>query len=336
MTRRARAALLGAALVGLSASAHAAPSDADRDRASARYREGLAAHDKKDFPAAARHFAEADAIAPNAVALGAALDAAVDADDPVLGQELLDRAAERTGRPPELDQSIANARAKLGGRAGKIRASCAPETTCQATLDGASVKPGAWTYARAGAHEIVFVVGEARETRRVTLQGGEGLEIAASTRAPPPPAGIVPPPVDTADRVAPPPPPPVGDADTKPRRGLSPIVFYLAAGGTVLAAGGGLAGAFLTKSKHDDFVAAGCPTKTTDACDDQERTGKQTQLVTNLLFAGAGVGLIATTVIGLVLVDWRGGSDPPKQTSGVHFGVGPTHGGLAAGLEGRF
>jgi len=56
------------------------------------YARGTSAYRRGDYAAAAREYAAADALAPNPVALQAAIDATVLGDDPVFGTTLLDRA----------------------------------------------------------------------------------------------------------------------------------------------------------------------------------------------------------------------------------------------------
>ena len=320
--------------------AGAAPTAAQRDRASMLYRRGLAAHDRKDFAAAARDFAEADAVAPNPVALGAALDAAVDADDPVLGAELLERASSRGAATGDLAKSVATAKDKLGGRAGKVRAICAAGTSCTASLDGATVAPGAWTFARTGAHTIVFVVDGARESRPFELRGDESVDVTATRPGPTAaPAAPLPAPQPTATTPPASASPPTREPPRAPEdRGakvLPPLVFWIAAGGTVVLAGGAVGAGLMTKSKHDDFASASCPTTTSEACDDMKRDGERIQLITNAAIAGAGVGLIATTVIGLWLTDW-GKPDAKRGARAPAVGFTWVPGGAAATVGGRF
>ncbi len=98
--------------------AQAAPDVAHAKEAYAR---GVAAHERGDLALAAREFAAADAFAPSSVALQAALEAAVDADDPVIGGELIERSKRVASPvPPKLAQSVDAAKKQLGGRAGRV------------------------------------------------------------------------------------------------------------------------------------------------------------------------------------------------------------------------
>src|SRR4051794_25933146 len=81
------------ALAGL-LSAISARADGGHDPA-ALYEKGAAAQQRGDYADAARLFAKADALAPNPIALEAALRAGTTADSAVFAMELADRADAR-------------------------------------------------------------------------------------------------------------------------------------------------------------------------------------------------------------------------------------------------
>src|SRR5579883_1459555 len=95
MLRGLAAAIAAAAI--LRAGTAAADTGASETPARAAYDRGVAAFQKGDYAVAAHEFATADALSPNAVALHAGLDAAVRADEAVLGMELAERAKRVTG-----------------------------------------------------------------------------------------------------------------------------------------------------------------------------------------------------------------------------------------------
>src|SRR5580693_6760902 len=68
------------------------PASTDASRARDAFERGSAAYRLGDYARAAAEYARADALDPNPAALRAALDAATLADDPVLGEELIERA----------------------------------------------------------------------------------------------------------------------------------------------------------------------------------------------------------------------------------------------------
>jgi hypothetical protein len=93
------------------------------------------------------------------VALRAALDAAVKADDPLLGAELLQRARTRAA-DPQLTASTRAAEAKLAHRVGLAHVSCV--RPCEAEIDGVALGSGALPAAGAskpvlpGNHSVLF------------------------------------------------------------------------------------------------------------------------------------------------------------------------------------
>lgn len=85
------------------------------DPAARAYARGLAAYKRSDYTAAATSFNKADSLRPNALALAAALDAAVIADDSELGAILLSRAVTRKSEEP-LATMLARACDRFGTR----------------------------------------------------------------------------------------------------------------------------------------------------------------------------------------------------------------------------
>lgn len=271
------------ALLLVAGSASAQPEDA-RARAKDAYARGLRAHDAGDLRGAAVLFAEADALAPSPVALRAALDAAVDADDPALGAELLERSA-RGPVPPPLAESITAARGKLGGRAGRIRLDC---ERCTGTVDGRDLGTG---WVAVGRHRVIVRAGA--ETNDVDVLVAAGAVVAVT--GPAPASAPLPAP---APRVAPPPPPPAS-------HGVSPTFVY--GGGVVALSFAALAvvGGVMASRERDDFRERGCTSAPYRGCDDLQDSGRTYVLITNVLVGASIVTAIATTVVALVFTDWK-------------------------------
>ncbi len=285
------------------------PARAD-DKTDAReaYERGTAAYQRKDYTAAANEYARADALAPNAVALQAGLDAAVKADDPIIGAELLERAMARRAEGP-LAKSIETARAKFNGRAGRIVVVC---MDCSATLDGSSITTGALHWTRTGSHAVVLTRGSSVEAKTVDVQADATVEIT-SAPPPPPPPDPTPTPVPSA---APSPSP-------KPSSGLSPAFFFI---GTGITAGLGIATIAVgadTASNHSAFVRAGCERIDTPDCRKRSQTGLDEQLATNLLLGGTLVAA-AATVVSVFFVRWKSPVQPAAALlpNGAWAGVG--------------
>jgi len=316
---RALAALAVATVLALAGSDAHAQGAPDTVRAKEAYARGVAAHERGDLGRAAREFAAADSLAPNAVVLQAALDAAVDADDPVIGGELLER-SKRVAAPvnPKLARSIEAARKKLGGRAGRVRVTCPAGTTCSATLDGAPFDTKSATWTVTGPHSVVVQLDGETQSMAVDVKADDLVELAPARKAaapplhpPPPPAA--PPPRTPAEPNAPPAPrkPDAPDAPTprdttSPSSGLPPFVFFVGLGATVVAGAG--AGYFMvtTKSKHDDFVAAGCEAGPAAGCDSLKSSGSSAQTTANIAIGVTAVLAVATVVIGAAFTNWSG------------------------------
>ncbi|MBX3199209.1 MAG: hypothetical protein KF894_13845 [Labilithrix sp.] len=331
---RVLSALVALASVLTVASAAADATDADRTRAKEAYARGVRAHDAGDLRAAAVAFAEADALAPSPVALMAALDAAVDADDPVLGAELLERSA-REPPTPALSASIDAARAKLGGRAGRVRIACPASATCASTLDDRTLTGDGPTWVSVGRHTVVVRVdGEPRE-HVVDVRAGETFVLSPMEAKPPAPApeSVSPRPVA----------PPRSDDEPRPapRSGLSPVAFFVGAAVTVGFGAGAAVAGLLAKGKHDDFVAKRCDEGPAPGCTALQDAGEPLVLATNVLLVGSAVSAVATAIVGAAFTDWsapkepQGGARRPSTTP--HIAAAPLPAGGAVGsLSFRF
>jgi hypothetical protein len=301
------------------------PAPVDKARAKEAYDRAVEAHRRGDYQRAAEEFARADAAAPSPVALGAALDDAVEADDPALGSELIER-SRRGPSTPALDKSLEAAKKKFGGRAGRVKVACPAGSSCLATLDGVAIDVGKPAWARAGQHTVVVQVDGNPQTKLVEVKVTEVTEVAAEG----------PPPKEAPPPIAPPPPreqPPKKEpAKSIARDGLPPIVFWAGLGATVLLGGAATVIALDTKAKHSSFVKAGCDKAPEAGCDDKKSTGESEQTVANAAFAATAVVGVATVVVGLAFTDWRG----RKKTAISGPIVAPVGGGATAGWVGRF
>lgn len=268
----------------------------DMGRAKEAYDRGVRAHAAGDHQAAARAFAEADAIAPTTASIEAALESAMKADDEVLGAELLERAAQRP-IDPAAAKVIDSAKKRFAGRTGKIRVDCALATKCLASIDG--VASDAWhaIIVKAGAHTVVVRRDDEKFERLVEVQPDAvvtvGPEAPREQHAP-----YAPPPNET--------------------RGVSPAWFFAGLGITAAL------GAFTTWSgldavkQHDDFESRGCalggggpvPADCSSRADD----GDAAKTRTNLGIALTGVAAAVTVVTGAFFVRW---SSAPAGNGGV-------------------
>lgn len=341
MIRRARLAsivlsgALSASLVIVSSDAHAQSTQTASEKARAKeaYDRGVQAHKRGDFQAAARDFAEADTLAPSNVALQAALDAAVDADDPALGGDLIDR-SRRTTPTGALAQSVEVAKKKFAGRSARIGVTCPSGSTCKSTVDGAPMDPKRPTWVRAGGHTVVVVIDGDTQTKAVDVRADQ-IEAVVPTRPAPAAGGAAATPTATAPSAPTSPNAPATSnaAATAPNDDrtpaektasskLPPTVFWVGVGVTGAAA---IVSAILmgaASGAHSDFVDGGCERANELGCAGFKEAGEGSQARANVSLVVTGVLAVATVVIGAALTDWSGRRNATKTGSLVWTGSG--------------
>lgn len=294
----------GAALVvafGVTAPSVASAGEAELARARDAYDRGVRAEAKREHAAAARAFAEADALAPSVASLEAALESAMRADDAALGAELLARA---DGRPsdPGLARTLEATRERFDGRTGTIRVDCAPASSCLVAIDGAAHDATMPVHVLVGPHAVVVQRDGARFERLVDVRAGESVRVgdgdggghaAGAARSTPAAAG--------ASR----------DRDGA-RGGLSPIWFFVGLGATAVAGTVTVLGSLDASSKHDAFTRDGCAPGATGPrpldCDARAEAGRSAELRANVALGVTGGLAVLTGVLGAVLVEWSGGA----------------------------
>jgi hypothetical protein len=334
--RLLRAAAALAALVVLAPSAASAGED-QHQLARQAYERGVEAYKHGNYAMAAQSFGEADSAAPSAVALQAAIDAAVKADDPVLGGELLERAQ---GRKVEgaLAASVKKAEAKLGHRAGRVHLTCAKP--CTAMLEGAALADGGTRWASLGDHAVSIVVDGRQATVHATVTADQTAEVAAPAEILTPPKPSQPPVVEPSGLTtspagpvsAPPPPPsafgprPLATPNPQPAHetpsggGIGRGWFWAGVGVTAAGALGTALFFGLASSDHGTFVAQSCATTGSTKCQSLASDGFAAQILGNVMLGVGVVGAVWTVVSGIWLVHWK--------DSGVRASVGPTGGSL--------
>ena len=293
-------ALLACASLAWSApsQAQAAPMGADAHDAYAR---GTSAYRRGDYAAAAREYAAADALAPNPVALQAAIDATVLGDDPVFGTMLLDRARGEP-RTDALLTTMLTAEKKFAHRVGRIRLQC-PSAPCLAAIDGAAAVAGDPIVVRVGSHAVTLEAAGMLVQRVVTVAPDETIVVGPGP-APPVP-GPSPPRVSPSPPLA---PRQQQHTPVAPATNASPSRVWLYAGlGATVAAAGGLAIAFGvdTANRHTSFERS-CAT-TLASCAHLASEGQAAQLRTNVML-GVTAGLGALSVATVLLVRWHDAS----------------------------
>jgi hypothetical protein len=266
--------------------------------AKAAYDAGVKAHKHGDYQRAAEEFARADAIAPSAVALQAALNAAIRADDPALGSELLER-SKREPPPPALASAVTAAHLKFKGRAGRIRVVCPSGSTCSSKLDDKPIEADKIVWGRVGSHTLTVQVDRTNQTKTVDVVADQVVEVSPTAKG----TQVATVEGDVGAASAP------VDADHGPARsntdGLPPIYFYGAAGVTAVFAIVTTAFMFKTSGAHSDFEKAGCVKANNDGCQGLKDDGESSQTLANLGLAATLIGGVATAIIGVALTNWN-------------------------------
>jgi hypothetical protein len=259
--------VLGASLAFATTPSFGAPAQAREA-----YEVGKRAYDAGDYTSAAKSFAQADALAPNARVLELAMAAANKADAPVLGMELAERARARN-----LPALAASARELFASRVGELRVTCPPEVVCSAKLDDESITVGQPRTTTVGDHTVVLEVDGVVEQRSVLVETGKTLEVEAAPVRLGPPAIMIP-------------TPPPDDAPP-PKKRPSSTWFWVSASATTLVGTGTLLSGLDTLGLHDDLAAD----RTNAGLADR---GRAAEVRTNVLMASTAAFAVATAVVG--------------------------------------
>jgi hypothetical protein len=269
------------------------------DRARAAYARGVRAHAAGDHAAAAKAFAEADALAPTAASLEAALESAMKADDAVLGAELVERA---DGRAPDagLRTTLEAARKRFLGRTGKIRIDCAGTTRCLAAVDGAAADARKPIFVGAGPHAVVVQRGGERFERLVDVKAEQIVVVAASTDAN---ANVN----ANANANA------NANGGGEEARGIPRGWFYLGLGLTAVLGGATVLSGLDAVAKHDQFKSDGCTSGGSGpvpvGCADHATSGTRATTRTNVLLGATALLAVTTVTIGILAVRWKNGTE---------------------------
>jgi hypothetical protein len=297
--RRVAVVCLGAASILAAGAARAEDVATNQARARDAYDRGSIAYRRGDYARAAAEFAQADALAPDPVALRAALDAATLADDAVLGTELLERARRAPG-DKTLADVVATARARFAHRTGRIVVRC-PESAsaagagptaaapCLATLDGTVLEPSKERVVAVGVHTVTVQSDGAAEQRIVQVGPDQSVEISPSV-----------------PREAAPAPPPSPAPAPSSSGGISPAWFAAAAGATAVLGGLTVWSGLDTSNRHSSFANTGCSAANPPAeCGSLRSDGLSAEHRTNVLLAGTAALAVGTAALGLFFVRWN-------------------------------
>jgi len=290
------------AAVSLAATAARADPQAVAVQAHEAYERGTAAYRRGDYATAAREYAAADALSPSPVALQAALDAALRADDPVVGTTLLERASGRP-RTGGLDSIVAAAERRFARLTGHVRFACGGHA-CLASIDGAAVDASQSVVVRVGAHTVIVQSDGASATQAVTVGPDETVEVRAPQN--PPPAPAQPPPGAPVVAPSSPPPEPPRAPEREERGGLPRAWFIVGLVATGVAGGAAIASGVDTLDKHSSFAGdcQGSVIAPGANCGQRGVDGQSAQTRTDVLLAVTG-GLAAATAVTALFVRWH-------------------------------
>lgn len=296
---------------------HAYAGAPDRERAKEAYDRGLEAHDRGDLQRAAEEFARADTLAPSAVALQAALDAAVAADEVTLGAELLER-SKREPPPPSLASSITAAHLKFNGRAGRVLVLCPKTSTCTARIDDRSVKVNQIAWSPIGQRTLLTRVdGERPSKIPIDVVAEKRVDVSLTRGKPPSVAAPTldePAPIDSLEE--PSEPSEAKDDDDGRRKKLPPLVFYSGVGLTLVLAATTTYFGLSASSKHSSFEDEGCLRANYPSCEDLKSSGQSNQQLANVGLVLTAASAVATTILGVAFTNWKG------PVAAVHPGGG--------------
>lgn len=265
-------------------------------KASALYDAGRKAHAEGRHADAARAFAQADDVVPDAAALEAGLVAVLQTDDAALGMDLAGR-ARRSNDHPKLTRLADMARARFADRAGRIVVHC---ESCTVLVDGVPQKRGVAGWVTAGEHAVVIRDGEAKEKRAVVVEAGAVVTILPLSpeeeAAQPAPAAL-------------PKPRPAPEEPQRDEAGPSPSWFWIGFAATAAVGVGAVISGVDTFMKHADFAES--------PSDEAAVEGEAAQTRTNVLLAVTGGLAVVTLALGLFVVDWDRDDDVSVGPEGL-------------------
>jgi hypothetical protein len=287
--------------------------------ASAAFAEAQKAQLRGDYSRAAEMFELADQSAPSPAALRSAIRNRDVAGQEVRAATLSLRALERYPDDKDTREVAQTVLARLAPKLVKVRASCSEP--CRLTVDGGLVvsEPVSTRdfFVAAGKHTVEAQWRD-RPTVSRSVEGAAGSEQTLVIEAPPPKpeAAAAPPPRSDAPQAAAQPASPSRSATLDAKSdsgGLSPAVFWIGTGLTVVAGG------LLTWSSLDTLDAADAYEKNPSQAGYDD--GVELEQRTNILAGATAVLGVTTIAIGLFATDWDGSGQAGAEISknGVAF-----------------
>lgn len=312
---------LAGAVVGASRAAAQRPEDVAA--AAAAFREGQTAQLAGDYARAAELFELADDTAPSPAALRSAIRNRQAAGDAARAATLAAEAIERYPADGETRALADEVLAALRGSVGELHVSCATE--CTIAIDGRAVGEHAGSafvvFVEPGAHTLVASwSGRDPVTRTFEVAGGASSTLALEAPAPTAVAEPEPEP-EPIPAPAPTPEPATGGG------GVTPIVFGIGVGLTVVAGGVLVWSGLDVLAARDTYVAT--PTE----AGYNDGLGRETR--TNVLI-GVTSGLAAATLVVAFFTDFGGAPSTEASAARALPTLAVTPEGATIGVAGTF
>ncbi len=296
---------------------------ARRDAAKA-FAEGVKAFAAKDYAAAAKHFDEADHLAPHPNAVWNLARALQRGGERARAADAYTRYLREA--PPDAHDCDAATRALDELSPQLVRIDVSAPGFDFILVDGHALEAGS-TFAEPGHHAVEGHAGDRVVTADAAGDPGAVVPITLSLPAPPAPALPAPPPSASPSPptspspgltpAAPSAPHPAPGPAPAPSLGWSPVVFWVSAGATTIllgtAIGLGIDTLSFKSGTYDVAPAAQQPADYSDGVGRMNRT--------NVFFALAGAGAAFTAVTGIWLTDWHG-SHSDARTASLVLGPG--------------
>ena len=261
-----------------------AEGEAREEQAARLYDAGVTAHDRGDFAAAARSFAEADQLLPNDVTLETALREALRADQPVLGMRLHARARRTLSPAPSLRSAMSEVLANFGERVAWLRVDC---DDCEAQLGEETLELAKDTPVEPGPQTLLLSIGAARERVEINLQPGEHKRVRPGDKAATGPTPRAP--------------------SEGPSSGLHPAWLTIGIVPTVVFGAAAL-GSFIQASSLEGQLADKRALNQLDGAEEIKRDGESAEVRIYAFTALTAVSAIVTGALAIWAVDWSGGS----------------------------
>ncbi len=326
--RRASWRLLASTILASATSVAAAPEPAapspERIRSAAEeFDRGRRAFLAKDFEQAAVHFENAYRDAPRAESLRLAIRARREAKQPARAATHAAVALERYGDDAPTAQLAKEVLAESSPQLHDLTVECSPE--CSLAEGGRILSqsdgPRHHVFLEPGTHEIA--VGFRQGTVSLTVdatRGGKDVLPVAAPPEPPDPAAAAPPPGAGLPGPSPVRPPEAARGN-KP---FGPVVFFVAAGITLVAGGATVASGLDTQNNPGiDAVRRECAGK--DESCPLYREGQSSETRTNVLLGVTAGATVATAVLGVFFTRWS------SPSVAIAPSVGPGHAGASLG-----